>query len=601
MSTVTRERRRPQSSRTLEKISTGIEGFDEISGGGIPKGRTTLVVGGSGCGKTVFALQTLVHGARALGEPGIFVAFEENSDQLRTNAATFGWDLDGLGPEKLFFLDARLAPTVMKTGEFDLTGLLAVVAAKAREMGARRVAFDSIDVLLAILDDPVAERREIYRLHDWLLQSGLTGVVTSRLEGADPSRPNRYSFMQFMADCVVALQLRVRDRVSLRELRIMKYRGSSFAENEFPLVIGPSGIEVAGLPEMDAEVRAATERVSTGIERLDTMLSGGYFRGSSVLITGLPGTAKSTFSAAFADAACRRGERTLYVSFDESASEILRNLRSVGLRLDRHRDSGLLGVHSALAAARSAEEHFMMLRALIREHRPQCLVVDPISAMLRAGGEVTALGAAERLIQMAKREGITIVCTALTDRSGEPDEMAVLPISTIADTWIHLSYLIQGGERNRALTIVKARGTRHSSQVREVLLSDEGVTLTDVYAAGGEVLMGTLRWEREAAEWAERERLRAELERKRHDLEMTESRLLAQTETLHQELESRRSELATLTAEHEAREAEWMGNRAMRLRLRGSDEPELGERAGPSGGARAKKGAERGGGDGHGS
>jgi circadian clock protein KaiC len=555
---LTRQKRQ-KAKKGIEKVATGIDGFDEISGGGIPHGRTTLVVGGSGCGKTVFALQTLVHGARDLGEPGIFVAFEENSRQIVANAASFGWDVDALERGKLFFLDARLAPNVQRTGEFDLTGLLASISAKAQQMGARRIVFDSIDVMLAILDDVQAERREIYRLHDWLLQSGMTGVVTSRLEGADPSRPNRYSFMHFMADCVVALQMRVQDRVSMRDMRIMKCRGSSFAENEFPMVIGPSGIEVAGIPDAYDPIEAPTERVSTGIDRLDTMLRGGYFRGAGVLITGLPGTAKSTLAGAFAAAACRRGERTLFVGFDEPSAETVRNLASVNIQFAPHVRSGLLRMQSAYTATRSAEEHLLALRALIREHRATAVVIDPISTLLRAGGEVMAFSAAERLIQLAKREGITLLCTALTRTDGEPDEAAALPVSTLADTWLHLAYHMQGGERNRSLTIVKSRGTRHSNQVRELVLSDDGVTLSDVYTAGGEVLMGTLRWEREAAERAEKERLRAEFDRKRIELE--------------QEIESYRAALERLSAEQHQREVHWQGDESMRLKLRDSDIP----------------------------
>ena len=567
------KRKRQKADTGIEKVATGIQGFDEISGGGIPRGRTTLVVGGSGCGKTVFALQTLVHAARERGEPGIFVAFEENSRQLVANAATFGWDLGDLEGEKLFFLDARFPPTVERAGTFDLAGLLASITAKAREMGARRIVFDSIDVLLAILDDVQAERREIYRLHDWLLQSGLTGIVTSRIEGSDPSRPNRYSFMQFMADCVVALQMRLEERVLLRELRVMKYRGSGFAENEFPMVIGPRGIEVAGTGDGMRDADATTERVSTGVERLDTMLRGGYFRGSSVLITGLPGTAKSTLAGAFAEAACERGERALFLGFDEPPAEIVRNLSSVGIRLAPHRASGLLRIHSAFTATHSAEEHFLALRALIAEHRPSVVVVDPISTLLRAGGVVSAFSAAERILQLAKRHQITLLCTALAERGGDPDQATSLPVSTLADTWIHLAYHIQGGERNRSLTIVKARGTKHSNQVRELILSDDGVTLTDVYSAGGEVLMGTLRWEREAAENREQERLRADIERKRRELEIAEAQLRTRAEALEREIKTHRAELEQLDAEQQARESRWERERSTRLRLRDSDTP----------------------------
>jgi circadian clock protein KaiC len=305
----------------VPKMPTGIPEFDRISGGGLPRNRTTLVVGGPGSGKTVLALQMLASGARPWGEPGIFVAFEENSRQIVANAASFGWDLPALEGEELFFLDARMALETVTAGSFDLAGLLAGLQAKAAEMGARRIVFDSTDVLLAFLDDPAQERREIYRIHDWLAGSGLTGIVTVRSEGHEPLLSARYGFMQFMADCVVQLTHRLEDGVSLRTLRIAKYRGSGFAENEFPFIIGPAGIDLGLVGMLQEGQEVSGERASTGIPRLDRMLSGGFYRGSSILITGAPGTAKSTLCGAFVEAACRRGEAALYVSFDEAAGE----------------------------------------------------------------------------------------------------------------------------------------------------------------------------------------------------------------------------------------------------------------------------------------
>ncbi len=294
-------------SHALEKMPSGVEGFDEITGGGLPRNRTSLIIGGPGTGKTVFTLQTLANGARRWGEPGIFVAFEENSRQIIANAASFGWDLATLEKEgKLFFLDAHLSADNVQSGKFDLVGMLAGLKAKADEMGAKRIVFDAVDVLLALLNDPIAERRELYRLHDWLSQAGPTGIITLRIEGNDPLLSQHYGFMQFMADCVILLQHHMAERVSLRDLRVLKYRGSHFAENESPLVISPQGMQVTSFGLEEFEVEASAERVSSGVERLDTMLSGGYYRGSSVLITGAPGTAKSTLSAAFAQAACRK-------------------------------------------------------------------------------------------------------------------------------------------------------------------------------------------------------------------------------------------------------------------------------------------------------
>src|SRR6266436_4996533 len=308
----------------LHKMPTGVEGFDAITGGGLPRNRTSLILGGPGGGKTVFALQTLVNGARQFGEPGIFVAFEENSRHILANAASFGWNLPKLEKKQLFFFDAKMGPDVIKGGEFDLSGMLAGIKAEADARGARRIVFDAVDALLSLLDDPLAERREIYRLDDWLSESGLTGIITAKSQGDDPFVGEGYGFMQFMADCVVALKLRVVDQIALRYVQVIKYRGSSFAENEAPLVIGASGMEVADISATTVAPAASQERVSSGVERLDAMLGSGYFRGSSVLITGSAGTGKSILAGTFAEAACLRKERTFYVSFDENPSEVVR-------------------------------------------------------------------------------------------------------------------------------------------------------------------------------------------------------------------------------------------------------------------------------------
>ena len=558
----------------IDKIESGIAGFDELTNGGLPKNRTTLVLGGPGSGKTIFALQTLVNGARDFGEPGIFVAFEENSKQIIANAATFGWDLPALEKEKLFFLDARMSPDLVMSGDFDLEGMLASIKAKADEIGASRIVFDSVDVLLTLLDNPTAERVELYRIHDWLADSGLTGLLTFRI-GSDQDYSERHGFMQFMADCVIVLYHRLVDRVSLRELRVMKFRGSGFSENEFPMVIGPSGIEIANLGLSEPDFEAFSERVSTGVGRLDAMLNGGYLRGSSILITGTPGTAKSTLAGAFVEAASKRGERALYVSFDEAANEIIRNFASVNVRLEPHIQSGLLRIYSASIEARSAEEHLMNIRRLLEGHKPRCVVLDPLSAMVKAGGHITALGVAQRLIHLAKSKGITLLCTSLLDMRGtQPDEVTEIRISTIADTWINLSYVSQGGERNRALTIVKSRGTRHSNQVRELVLSDEGVTLEEVYTSAGEVLMGTLRWEKEEAENHEKSIKRSESHHKRIELELTEAQLNAKIMALRRELEANRSDLEKLYEEEEKDDAADNKRKADLYSRRGGDSAE---------------------------
>ena len=526
----------------IEKTATCIEGFDEITGGGIPKGRVTLVVGGPGAGKTVFALETLVNGAKRNREPGIFVAFEESSQQIIDNAATFGWDLEQLQRERLFFLDARLSPTVVQSGQFDLSGMLAAISSKAREMKATRVVFDGIDVLLTLLNDQNAERREMYRIYEWLQSEGLTGIITAKAADTDRASTERYAFMQFMVDCVTLLQHRLNERVSIRTVRVTKYRGSGFAENEFPLIISKNGIRVSTFAN-GKHVDASTERISTGLDRLDTMLGGGYYRGSSVLISGAPGTAKTTLSASCAMAACQRGERALVVTFDEGASQYIRNLRSVGMDLQPCVDAGLLLISSSRSESQGAEEHLLEIKELIDRHDPAVLVIDPISALIKTGGHIAASHASVRIMDLAKSRGITTIITSLVASDTPEEEGTPTQISTIADTWIHLAYLIKGGERNRTISIVKSRGTRHSSQVRELLLSDDGMDLADVYSAGGEVLVGTARWEREQEEQDAERRRRAEINARRRQLQLAEAEIAARMTTLQRELEARRAEI----------------------------------------------------------
>lgn len=566
-------------SSALPKAATGILGFDQITHGGLPRGRTTLLVGGPGSGKTIFSLQFLMHGARECGEPGIFVAFEETSANIVANARGFGWRLAELQEGKLSFVDAQPSATLVQSGEFDLTGLLAILEGKARRMGARRIVFDAIDVLLALLPDEGTRRREVYRLHEWLLASGLTGLITGKAGGDEISSfgPQPYGFMQFMVDCAVVLNHRVELGVSQRNLRVQKYRGSPFDENESPFVIGAKGFDVAiarMLGRQDAKV--TNERVTSGVKRLDTMLGGGYYRGSSVLITGFPGTAKTTLSGAFAEAACQRGERTMFVGFDSDGTEVIRNLASVGIRLQRHVKSGLLQMISARTITGSAEALLVRIKALTQAHRARCLVIDPVSTLSKAGNELTAHGVAERLIDWSKFDGITLVCTSLLDESsGQTDGGTPLQISTLADTWIHLNYLVQAGERNRGLSIVKSRGMAHSNQVRELILSDKGVTLTDIYTAGGEVLMGTLRWERERADRVAQEVADVAAQLKLVSLDAEEAVLAVRAKSIQTELVAKQVEKTLLARTTASREGELSRGHTRMRELRGGDSTKL--------------------------
>jgi circadian clock protein KaiC len=557
------------------KSLTGIAGFDEVTGGGLPRGRTTLLVGGPGSGKTIFSLQFLAHGVQACKEPGIFVAFEEAPERIVANFRGFGWNLDELKPQKLYFVDAQPMPDLIQSGNFDLGGLLAALEAKATQMNARRIVFDAIDVLLALLPDEAMRRREMHRLHQWLLDHELTALITVKAGAEDISSPSQqsFSFMQFMVDCSVILNHRVDQGVSQRNLRVQKYRGCSFNEDESPFVIGKDGFDVAiAHTPGRRDPTASAERVSSGVKRLDTMLGGGYHRGACVLITGFPGTAKTTLSGAFAEAACRRGERTMFVSFDSDGSEVVRNLTSVGIQLGRFTKTGCLRMISARTITGSAETLLVHIKSLVKEQKARCLVIDPVSALSKAGNELTAHAVAERLIDWSKSAGITLVCTSLLDEVSSPVSNAgPLQVSTMADTWIHLNYLVQAGERNRGMSIIKSRGTSHSNQVRELILSDTGVTLADIYTAGGEVLMGTLRWQKESAERVANEVAEVAGKLKRVSLDAEEAVLEVRARSLKTELVAKQVEKALLVRTTESRRRELSGGRTRMRELRGAD------------------------------
>jgi len=559
----------------LDKAPTGIIGLDDITSGGLPHGRTTVLVGGPGSGKTIFALQFLAHGAQRCREPGIFVAFEESPKRILANTAGFDWKLAALqGKKKLFFLDAHPLHELIQSGDFDLSGMLAALDAKVKEMKALRIVFDALDIVLELLPNEATKRREIYRLHAWLLANGLTGIITLKAGGESGSTVGRqpFDYMQFMVDCAVLLNHNVAQGVSQRNLRVQKYRGSDFDENESPFLIGKNGLDVAvSHTQYRAATKVTKERVSSGVQRLDTMLGGGYYRASAVLITGMPGTAKTTLGGAFAEAACTRGERTLFISFDSDAGELARNLTSVGIRLARYLKRGLLRLISARTISGSAESYLVHIKMLATEHKARCLVIDPVSALFVAGNELTAHNVAERLIDWAKAEGITLLCTSLLDTTSPADKSTAVHISTLADTWIHLNYLVQAGERNRGLSIIKSRGMAHSNQVRELILSDDGVTLTDAYSSGGEVLMGTLRWEKERIERIGNEDSEATSKLKRIRLDAEEAELAVRVKLLQVELSAKQAEKALLdrtTANHAGNISQ---GRRGRRELRGAD------------------------------
>ncbi|MEO7936052.1 MAG: circadian clock protein KaiC [Dokdonella sp.] len=563
------------SGKSDIKAATGIIGLDEITGGGLPRRRTTLLTGGPGSGKTIFSLQFLAHGAMNCTEPGIFVAFEETSERILANAETFGWHLAKLKKNKLLFIDAQPQADIIQSGNFDLGGLLAALDAAVKASGARRIVFDALDVLLAFLPDAAARKQQTYELHEWLLSRELTGIITAKTDWGDANSANKqqFGFMQFMVDCAVILNHEVVLGVSQRNLRVQKYRGSGFDENEFPFLIGASGLEVSARRTVNRPVRKVTsERVSSGIPRLDTMLGGGYYRGASVLITGFPGTAKTTLAAAFAEAACERDERTAFVSFDSDAHEIVRDLASVNIRLERFVKNGLLSMASTRSITGSAETYLARIKSMTIQHDARCLVIDPMSTWSQSGNNSNVHSVAELLTGWAKENHITLVCTSLSDETAlQTEQGQSLQIFTLADTWIQLSYLMQAGERNRGLSIVKSRGTAHSNQLRELILGDQGVAIADTYTAGGEVLMGTMRWEKERAERDAHENAGAAAKLKQVYLDAEEAELEVQLKAIQVALEAKRVEKALSTSTMHNRKADLSRGRTRMSELRGAD------------------------------
>jgi len=535
---------RETGGKAIAKAFTGIEGFDEISGGGLPRGRLTAIVGAPGAGKTVFALQTMVNRLAELGEPCIFVTFEEEIARIRTNVASFDWPVEALDESRFHFVDARVPEDAVLTGAFDLKGLLAGLSALQAETGARNVVFDGIDMLLSSLHDEWLERQELLRLDAWIRKSDISAIVTVKTFGVGDRDQMRSNFLHYMTDCLVVLAETVTASGSSRTIRIAKYRGSGFAANPVPVVISGSGIDVVAIRRERVGYPTFVDRVSSGVVRLDALLNGGYLRGSSTLISGSPGTSKTSLGVSFVAAACMRGDRALLVSFDESGEQIVANMMSIGIDLNPFIDAGLLTVASLVSAGCSPEEHFVEIRKLFKSLRPDCLLIDPISALLRVSYPFSAM-ICEDLLNTAKLRGTTVVCTSLLDHASGSTELSASQISTIADTWLHVSYVARDGERNRALTIIKSRGTGHSNQVREIVLDASGIDLVDVYVAEGEVLMGSARAQKEAE--AERLHVLDEIvaDRKRLDFEreLSQARALVQAATLELGWKQREADL----------------------------------------------------------
>ncbi|MGE5249404.1 MAG: circadian clock protein KaiC [Bacteroidota bacterium] len=470
----------------LRKSPTGIAGLDEITGGGLPTGRPTLVCGAAGCGKTLFAIEFLVHGAVDYGEPGVFVAFEENARELAENVASLGFDIEGLIREKKLFIEyVRIERSeIEEAGEYDLEALFIRLASAIDRVGARRIALDTVETLFGALPNPGIVRAELKRLFRWLKDKGMTAVITAeRGEG----KLTRHGLEEYVADCVILLDHRVHEQISTRRLRIVKYRGSLHGTNEYPFLIGKRGISVLPITSVRLEHRASSARISTGIKTLDRMLGGkGYYRGSSVLLTGTAGTGKTSIAAAFVEAACRRGERAVYFAFEESPSQFVRNMRSIGIDLKPHVESGALCIQAGSPTTYGLEMHLLSMHSVVEEFDPAVVVLDPITDFADVGTALEIKAATARIVNLLKGQGITALFTSLTTDEGGPTE-SVVGISSVIDTWISMRNLEVNGERQRGLYILKSRGMPHSNQIHSFVLSNEGIQISPLDQAGNEI------------------------------------------------------------------------------------------------------------------
>ncbi|CAN5875431.1 circadian clock protein KaiC [soil metagenome] len=552
-------------AHSIEKTPTGISGLDDITGGGLPAGRPTLICGAAGCGKTMLAAEFLVRGAVTFGEPGVFMMFEETAAELSANMRSLGFDLDKLQRQKKIALDfVRVERSeIEETGEYDLDGLFIRLGYAIDSIGAKRVVLDTVEALFAGIPNHAILRSELRRLFRWLKDKGVTAVITG--ERGD-STFTRFGLEEYVADCVILLDHRIVDQVSTRRLRVVKYRGSQHGTNEYPFLIGERGVSVLPITSLTLTHVASKERVSTGIGGLDEMLGGkGVYRGSSLLVSGAPGTGKSSVAASFVDAACRRGERALLFAYEESASQVVRNMASIGLHLDRWVQKGLLKIESTRPTLHGLEQHLVHIYDLVHDFAPSVVVVDPISNLTSHGDDAGLKLTLMRLIDFLKTEGTTALFTSLTTDGGAVAvTSSEVGVSSLMDSWLLLSNMAINGERTRTLQVLKSRGMPHSNQVREFVFSDAGVDLVDVYLRGDQVLTGTARIAHEAQVVATADLRGRDHARRLRDLAARRKALDAQIVALNAEADERLGEVE-FAIERETLEAEGAATRARNI------------------------------------
>jgi circadian clock protein KaiC len=556
----------------LPKTPTGIQGLDEITFGGLPKGRPTLICGSAGCGKTLLSMEFLVHGAMKYNEPGVFIAFEENEEDLRKNVASLGYDLEDLVRRRKLLIDyVHIERSeIEETGEYDLEGLFVRLGYAIDSIGASRVVLDTIEAIFAGLPNPSILRAELRRLFRWLKDRGVTAVITAeRGQGT----LTRQGLEEYVSDCVILLDHRVREQISTRRLHIIKYRGSMHGTNEYPFLIDEQGISVLPITSIGLEHKASSERISSGVVRLDAMLGGkGYFRGTSILVSGTAGTGKSSLAAHFVDAACRRGERCAYFATEESEGLIVRNMRSVGIDLGPWIKKGLLRFDATRPTFHGLEMHLLRMHKLVTETKARIVVVDPITSYISLGDPLEVKSMLTRLIDFFKAHQITALFTSLTE-AGSALERSEVGISSLMDTWILLHSIESNGERNRGIWVLKSRGMAHSNQIREFLITDHGIDLVDVYLSSEGVLTGTARAAQEAREKAEALLRRQEIERKQRNMDRRSKALEARMTALRTQFEIEKEELEREIKERKRRAGVLDEDRAVMAARRAADAP----------------------------
>ena len=569
----------------LSKCPTGIQGLDEVTFGGLPRGRPTLVCGGAGCGKTLLGMEFLVRGATQYDEPGVCISFEETAEELAQNVGSLGFDVNALISQKKLAIDYVQIERSMveETGEYDLEALFVRLGQAVDSIGAKRVVLDSIESLFASLENEAILRSELQRLFRWLKDRKLTAVVSGeRGEG----RLTRHGLEEYISDCVILLDHRVTETVFTRRLRIVKYRGSTHGTNEYPFLIDQDGISVLPVTSIELKYAVSDERISTGIPALDQMLGGkGYFRGSSILVSGTAGTGKTSVAAHFADAACARGERCIIFSFEESADQVIRNMRSIGINLSRWINKGLLQFYAARPTTFGLEMHLVKMHKMISNFNPSIVVVDPVTGLIDSGTQAETRSMLLRLIDFLKQKQITALMTTLTGGAAAQEQTEV-NISSLVDTWLLLRDIESGGERNRGLYILKSRGAAHSNQIREFLLTDHGVELRHVYLGETGLLTGSARVAQEAKDASLALLAEQEIETKQCALDRKRKAIEAQMDVLRLELETEEEESRRLIAQEQMKLKKWEQDQGKMAKSRALNE---GTRAGNAKSARASE------------